>query len=80
MTTKAIICGVLLMVFVALSACIWSTLIKQSQVRESKWRLKERALLVFGVVTITLSLLLMVIVVANIQGAFAPITLTLLYG
>lgn len=79
-TTKAIVCGVLLVVFVAFSARIWSTLIKKSRVRESKWRLKERTLLISGIATITLSLLLMVIVVANMQGAFAPITLTLLYG
>ena len=79
-TTKAIVCGVLLVVFVAFSIRIWSTLIKKSQVRESKRGLKERVLLVAGTSTITLSLLLMVIVVANMQGAFAPITLTLLYG
>jgi hypothetical protein len=79
-TTKAIVCGVLLVVFIAFSTRIWSTLIKKSQVRKSKWRLKERVLLVSGIATIMLSLLLMVIVVANMQGAFAPITLTLLYG
>jgi hypothetical protein len=79
-TTRAIVCGVLLVVFVALSTRIWSTLIKKSRVRESKWGLKERALLVTGAVTIAFSLLLMVIVVANMQGAFAPITLTLFYG
>jgi heme/copper-type cytochrome/quinol oxidase subunit 2 len=79
-TTKAIVSGILLVVFVVLSTCIWSTLIKRSRVREAQWRLKERTLLVSGVATVTLSLLLMVIVVANMQGAFAPITLTLLYG
>jgi cytochrome bd-type quinol oxidase subunit 2 len=79
-TTKAIVCGVLLVVFVALGIGIWSTIIKRSRVRESKWGLKERLLLVSGAATITLSLLLMVIVVANMQGAFAPLTLTLLYG
>ncbi|MBV9228498.1 MAG: hypothetical protein JOZ18_04225 [Chloroflexi bacterium] len=79
-TTRVIVGGVLLVVFVALSTGIWGTLIKKSRVRESKWGLKERALLVFGAATITFSLLLMVIVVANMQGAFAPITLTLLNG
>ncbi len=77
---KAIFSGVLLVVFVTLSAHIWRTLLKKSRVCESKWGPKEKALLVSGVVTITLALLLMVIVVANMQGAFAPITLTLLYG
>jgi hypothetical protein len=79
-TTKAMVCGILLVVFVVLSTRIWSTLVKRSRVREAKWRLKESALLVSGVATVTLSLLLMVMVVANMQGAFAPITLTLLYG
>ncbi|GHO99001.1 hypothetical protein KSF_090490 [Reticulibacter mediterranei] len=79
-TTRAIVCGVLLLVFVALSTGVWRTLIKQSRVREAKWGLKERALLVSGAVTIALSLLLMVIVVANIQGAFAPVVLTLMNG
>lgn len=77
---KAIVSGVLLVVFVALSTRIWSTLIKKSRIRESKWGLKERALLVSGTVTITLSLLLMVIAVANMQGAFAPLALTLAFG
>jgi hypothetical protein len=79
-TTKVIVSGVLLVVFAALSILIWSTLLKKSRVRESQWGLKERALLVCGAVAIIFSLVLMVIVVANLQGAFAPITLTLLYG
>jgi hypothetical protein len=77
-TTKALVSGVLLVVFVALSTGIWSILIKKSRVREFKW--KEGALVVSGAATIALSLLLMVIVVANMQGAFAPITLTLAFG
>jgi hypothetical protein len=79
-TTRAAVGGILLVVFVVLSTRIWSTLVKRSRVREAKWRLQERALLIAGVATVTLSLLLMVIVVANMQGAFAPLTLTLLYG
>jgi len=71
---------VLLVVFGVLSTGLWRTLLKKSQVRESTWGLKERALLIFGAATITFSLLLVVIFVANIQGAFAPITLTLAFG
>ena len=77
---EPLVCGVLLVVCIVLSTRIWSTLLKKSRVRESTWGLKERALLVSGAATITLSLLLMVTVVANLQGAFAPITLTLLCG
>ncbi len=79
-TTKAIVCGILLILFVVLSKFIWNTLIKRFRVREAKWRLKESALLASGVGMVTVSLLMMVIVVANTQSAFGPITLTLLYG
>ncbi len=79
-TTRALVAGVLLGVFVALSMSIWRTLIKRSRVLEAKWRLKESALLVGGFATVSLSLLMIVIVFANSQGAFAPITLTMLYG
>ncbi len=79
-TTKAIVCGVLLILFVAFSKFIWSKLIKRTNVREAKWRLKESALLISGVGIVSLALLMMVIVVANTQAAFGPITLTLLYG
>lgn len=79
-TTKAIVCGLLLVLFVVLSMFIWNTLIKRPRVREAKWRLKEIALLASGVAMVILSLLMMVIVVANTQAAFGPITLTLLYG
>lgn len=77
---KAVVSGVLLVVFAALSTGLWRTLLKKSQRHESTWGLKERALLVSGVATITFSLLLIVIVVANMQGAVAPLTLTLAFG
>lgn len=77
---KAIVSCVLLVVFGALSTCLWRTLLKKSQVREAKWGLKERALLVTGAATIAFSLLLVVIVVANMQAAVAPLALTLAFG
>lgn len=77
---KAMVSSVLLVVFGALSTYLWRTLLKKSQVRESTWGLKERTLLVSGAATITFSLLLVVIVVANMQGAIAPLALTLAFG
>lgn len=77
---KAIVSGVLLIVCGALSTYLWRTLLKKSRVRESKWGLKERALLVSGAITITFSLLLIVLVVTNMEGAIAPLTLTLAFG
>ena len=79
-TTRAIVCGILLVAFAVLSKSIWSTLIKRSRAREPKWTLKEGSLLVCGVASVTLSLLLMVIVDVNLRWAFAQITVTLLYG
>ncbi len=76
---KAIVCGVLLVVFVGLGVRIWGGLIRQSQ-RETVWALRERALLGAGSATVAFCLLLMVMLVANMQAAFAPITLTMLYG
>ncbi len=77
---RALVGGILLVAFVVFSTWIWRTLIKRSRIREMKWRLRESALLVSGVATVLLSLYLMAFVVANLQGALAPITLTLLYG
>jgi hypothetical protein len=79
-TTKAIICALLLVLFVVLSRFIWSQLFQRMSVIRSKWRLKEIALLISGSVVVALCLLMMIIVVANTQAAFGPITLTLLYG
>jgi len=79
-TTKAIVCGILLVLFVVFSMFIWRMIIKRSKEQGAKWRLKESALFISGVAMVAVSLLMMVIVVANTQAAFGPITLTLLYG
>ena len=79
-STKALVSGMLLFVFVVVSMRIWKLLIQRTKVRAAKWRLKESALLISGVATMSFSLLLVVIVVANMQAAVAPMALTLLYG
>jgi uncharacterized membrane protein YsdA (DUF1294 family) len=79
-TIIAIVSSILLVVCVALSTLIWSTLIKRSRVREAKWRLQERALLVSGVATVAFSLLLLVVFEKYLQGALYPITWTLAFG
>lgn len=79
-STKAIVCAILLIVFTVLNIRLWSTLITKCHARETKWRLKEKIFFVVGMGTIALSLLMMIIVIANLQGAFAPITLTLFFG
>ncbi len=77
---KAIICSALLIIFIVVSVYIWGTLIRQSKVREMKRTLKEKMLLFSGVVSVAVCLLLMLMVIGNMQGAFAPLSLTLLYG
>lgn len=73
-TTKAIYSGILLVIFVAVSIILWNMLIKKSKAENSKWRLKEIAYFIFGICTVAISLLMLVVVVANIQGALAPLT------
>jgi hypothetical protein len=77
---KAIICSVLLVVFVVLSTRVWQTLIRKSRVTESKWKFKDRALFVSGVVGVVSCSLLMLMVIGNTQAAIAPIFLTLSLG
>jgi cytochrome bd-type quinol oxidase subunit 2 len=77
---KAVICSVLLIVFVLLSAGIWRALIRNSRVREGRWKFKEAALLLLGVLAVMGCLLLMLMVMGNTQGSIAPISLTLFYG
>jgi heme/copper-type cytochrome/quinol oxidase subunit 2 len=79
-TIIVIVSSIVLVVCVALSRFIWSTLIKRSRVREAKWRLQERAFLISGVATVALSLLMLAIFEKYLQGALYPITWTLAFG
>jgi uncharacterized membrane protein len=74
---KAIICSVLLAAFSMVSMRIWGKLIRQSKVLGTKPKLK---LLFSGVVGVAVCFLLMLMVIGNTQGTFAPISLTLIYG
>ncbi|MBZ9749510.1 hypothetical protein K7W42_01405 [Deinococcus sp. HMF7604] len=77
---KALLCGLLCVVLVALSARIWGHLIRRFRQDPSTWTLRERGLMVSGGVTVSASLPLLVMFLANTQASLAPITLTLLYG
>jgi hypothetical protein len=76
---KAIVCSLLLVVFTFFAERLWRKLIN-SQAGESIWRLKEKALMIIGVITVPAALLLMIMALANTQASFAPITLTLLFS
>jgi cytochrome bd-type quinol oxidase subunit 2 len=77
---KAMICSVLLAGFIALSVRIWSTLIRQSKMGETKRKLNEKALLFSGVVLVPICFLLMLMVIGNTQASIAPMSLTLVFG
>ena len=77
---KAIICSLLLVVFLLLCARVWRTLIRRTRAPDARWRLAETVLLLVGVLTVGICLLLMLMVMGNTQGSIAPISLTLFYG
>ena len=78
-TTKALISFALLISFVILSTSKWKKLIQYTRdiklgIRDSKWGIYNTFNFCVGNAAIALSLLMMILVVANIQGAFAPLT------
>jgi cytochrome bd-type quinol oxidase subunit 2 len=73
---KAIICSVLLAIFVILSILVWGKLIRQSKVHEPQ----RKPILFSGIVAVAVCLLLMLMVIGNTQASFAPMSLTLIYG
>jgi prolipoprotein diacylglyceryltransferase len=77
---KAIVCSLLLIVFVVLCIRIWSRLIARASRRGTQRTLKDRAATASGGIAVACTLALGVMAVANTQAAIAPMTLTVLYG
>jgi hypothetical protein len=77
---KAIICSILLVAFVTLTMFLWRTLIRQSKTGEPFRTFSRRLMLSAGVLSAASCLLLMLMVIGNTEGAFAPLSLTVLYG
>jgi uncharacterized membrane protein YidH (DUF202 family) len=77
---KAIICTVLLVAFVTLTVFLWRTLIRQSAAGHPVRKFSRRLLLGTGVLSALSCLLLMLMVIGNTEGAYAPLFLTALYG
>ena len=75
---KAIICGILLVVFIIGTIRVWDYLITKSRDSDSEWTIKDRVLILGGSATFVCCLLLAIMVVANTQGAIGPITISLL--
>ena len=76
---KAIVCSILLVVFAVFTTHVWRKLV-HSRASEAVWSLKEKALIITGVLAVPTTLVLMIMALANTQAAFAPITLTLLFS
>jgi hypothetical protein len=71
----------LLILFVALSVGIWSSLIqwrKWKGATEPNRRLAEKPLLMTGTIAVVLSLLMLIMVIANTQASLAPLTISIL--
>jgi hypothetical protein len=77
---KAIICSVLLVAFVTLTVFLWRTLIRESITGRPFRKFSRRLMLGTGVLSAVSCLLLMLMVIGNTEGAFAPLFLTVLYG
>jgi hypothetical protein len=77
---KAIICSILLVAFVTLTVFLWRTLIRQSVAGEPFRKISRRLMLSAGILSAASCLLLMLMVIGNTEGTFAPLTLTMLYG
>ncbi len=76
---KAIVCSGLFVVFAIITAGIWRNLI-HVHANATMWGLKEYAGITLGVLAVPVTLLLMLMALANTQASFAPITLTLLFS
>jgi hypothetical protein len=77
---KAMICSILLVFFTLLSTWIWRSLLTGVRTTGEVWNTKDAALFATGLGTVAIALLMMVMALANMQAAFAPITLTLMFS
>jgi hypothetical protein len=75
---KAIICGMLLVVFVLISVRLWRHLLKARTLTATKCNTKEIMIIVVGIASVAITLLLIIMTVANMQGAIAPLAISLL--
>ena len=77
---KAVICSILLIGFVFATAFVWRSLIRRSRSRVGRWKMQDAGLLLLGGVLVVACLLLMLMVMGNVQGSIAPVSLTLFFS
>jgi hypothetical protein len=78
-TAKAFKCLALLIILMLFTIKTWKKIINRSRtinasLRIMNWNLSDKVSFAIGNASIALSLLLLIMVIANIQGAFAPLT------
>lgn len=76
---KAIVSTTLFVALAVLAARAWRRLLRL-RAAASVWSLRDRALLALGVLIVPATFVCMMMALANTQAAFAPLTLTLLFG
>lgn len=77
---KAIVSSILLVVFAVFTARVWQKLLQNARARVTMWSLRDKVRITMGVIAVPITLLLMLMALANTQASFAPITLTLLFS
>jgi hypothetical protein len=77
---KAIICGVLFVLFATLAVKLWRTLVRRLQTGKSQPTQRYRALFIAECATVFAALLMIVMAIANTQASVAPLALTILGG
>jgi hypothetical protein len=73
---KAIITGVLFVLFTGFALLLWQRLIRRTQIVGSSWRVRERTLFAAELIAVPFALLMMVMFVANTQATIAPLTIS----
>ncbi|MFF3025445.1 hypothetical protein ACFVRR_22845 [Gottfriedia sp. NPDC057948] len=66
--------GIVLVISVTLSLNLWNSLIKKAKNNNLTWSLKDKGYFIMGNITVVLSVFSLIVVIANTQGALAPLT------
>lgn len=77
---KAVVCVLLLALFVLLAHRAWRRLIASSRVAGARWNAGRLGRLTFGLFTAGMSVLLMLMVMGNVQASIAPLAATVFLG
>jgi menaquinone-dependent protoporphyrinogen IX oxidase len=77
---KAMVTGILFLLFAALSVKNWKAMIRRTSAGKSLWQPQGIGLLAGKVTVLPLAFLMMVMFIANTAGSLAPVSISLLGG